>query len=187
MGAESTNADDPFCKTTAPKPEPKPAPLPTLFYCHDAAKFSKATFNKDATCARAYTYLEEHWDTKRLDPQDPDVLKFNKICCGERKTVVGKKYKRKIAVVKKKVVKVSTSLSLDMTDPKNNDKKEKFEKYCIKRAKAQKGTFKYTKKSSSRRHLAAGSSVTATLEYANDAAAEAGKTTVSGASFSTDL
>merc|ERR1712176_105656 len=126
-------------------------------------------------------------DSKRLDPQDPTVVKFFKNCCEVRKPPVGKKFKRIIKVVKRKRVKATTSVGLDFTDEKNKVDKGKFEKFFIRRAKATSGKFSYTKKSSRRRHLAAGSSVTAILEYADDAAAEAGKTAVNGASFGTDL
>merc|ERR1712087_542851 len=91
--------------------------------------------------------------------------------------------------IKRKRVRAKTTVDLDFTDGKNAEKRQKFENAYIKRAKAKStSTFAYKKKARrDRRHLKAGTEVTATLEYEDDAAAEAGKTAVGATGFSTEL
>merc|ERR1712226_273590 len=192
-------ANDAFCGTAPPKPYVKQAPLPEMLYCHNAAKFSKEIVDKknSRTCGAVHQDVKKHWDSIRLDPEEPQLVTFFKTCCEVRTIPAGKKLKRFIQVVKKRVVKATTTVGLDFTEPKNQVKKEKFEKAYIRRAKATSGTFTYTKKSNRRRHLAGdslvtatsagGSLVTAILDFDDDAAAEAGKATLNGANFGTGL
>merc|ERR1712032_1022404 len=110
----------------------------------------------------------------------------------------GKKYILKRKKIRRKVLETKTTVSLDFTDEKNKDKKEKFERVYRKRAKAKSATFVYKKKmkkhDDSRRQLASsdtppseGTEITAILRYESDLAVEAGKTAVIAENFSNEL
>merc|ERR1712025_576884 len=73
-----------------------------------------------------------------------------------------------------------------MGDGKNKDAREKFERIFIKKANAKSGTFEYKAKSR-RRRLAQGTAVSATLEFDDDAAAQAGQKAVSASTFATQV
>ena len=110
----------------------------------------------------------------------------------------GKKYILKSKKITRKVLETKITVSLDFTDEKNKDKKEKFERVFRKRAKAKSATFVYKKKmkkrDNSRRHLASsdtppseGTEITAILRYESDLAVEAGKAVVIAKDFSSEL
>ena len=86
-------------------------------------------------------------------------------------------------------MKATSTVSIDLTKAENKAKKDKFESVYIERAKAKTtSTFAYKKKGdSSRRRLAQGTDVMATLEYDNDTAAEAGKSVVASNGFASGL
>ena len=83
-------------------------------------------------------------------------------------------------------MKVSTTVSIDFTDGKNKDAREKFERVFINKAKAKSGKFEY-KAQTGRRRLAQGTIVSVTLEYDDDASAEAGQQIVSASTFMTQV
>ena len=107
----------------------------------------------------------------------------------------GKVFKRVKKIVKRKIVRAKTTVGIDFTNDENKDKKVKFERVYIKRAKAKSGTFSYTRKNivSSGRRLAdiikasEGSAVSVVLEYDDDAAAEAGQLAVAAKDFASGL
>lgn len=134
--------------------------------------------------------MKAYWEAVKYETDAPMIKKFFSKCCGAKRIApTGKKYILRNKTIKRKRVKAKTTVSIDFTDEKNNEKKKKFENAYIKRAKAKSSsTFEYKKKSRrDRRHLKAGTEVTATLEYDDDTAAEAGKTAVSAGTFSTEL
>merc|ERR1712159_906093 len=125
----------------------------------------------------------------------PDVVRFFSRCCGAAITPPkGKKYILKEKAIKKKVVKASTTVNIDFTNDNNKDARDKFEKVFTKKAKAKSGKFDYKHVvQSHRRRVAEGTSVVvaaapatavlATLEFDNDAAAQAGQQAVRASSF----
>merc|ERR1711965_584222 len=116
-----------------------------------------------------------------------EVKQFFSTCCDAESTPPkGKKYILQQKKIKKKVVKALTTVSIDFTDGKNKDAREKFERVFIKKANAKSGTFEYKAKSR-RRRLAQGTAVSATLEFGDDAAAQAGQQAVSASTFATQV
>merc|ERR1711959_37500 len=200
--AVTVNPDHTFCNLAVPKPAVKPAPpTPKLFYCRNSAKHVKAVWktaeesdsHKEETCGEAIQHVKTYWEAFQRELDSPNAKRlFNKCCDAKRTPPKGKRYtliKRKI---KRKIVKAKTSVNIDFTDAKNKDKREKFERVYIKRAKAKSGTFAYKKKdkSSRRRQLSgasAGTDVTVDLEYENDTEAEAGKTAVKATDFADNV
>merc|ERR1712187_151934 len=190
------NTDDPFCKLQVPKPAVKPAPAPsksTLFFCRNAKKYRNTIwakkgeeFERDITCAEAVSHFSKNWKLAQLEPDQPYLVNLFKTCCDAKLVAPqGKKYALKKVLKKRKRVKAKTRVSIDFTDDKNKDKRDKFERVYKKRAKAVSGKFTYTrtKAKSSRRHLSGGSDVDVVLEYDDDKTAEEGKTAVTAISF----
>ena len=100
----------------------------------------------------------------------------------------GKIYIYQAMTIKKKVVEAKTTVSLDFTDDALKDEKESFETSFVNLAKATSANFEYNKVGlSNHRRLTQGTEVTATLEYEDDTAAEAGANAVSAPDFATDL
>merc|ERR1711881_514981 len=95
--------------------------------------------------------------------------------------------------IKRKIVRAKASVNIDFTDDKNKDKKEKFERVYIKRAKAKSGIFVYKKKGKSAgRHLSdsgtsEGTDITADLTYESDTEAGAGKAAVDAIDFADEV
>merc|ERR1712144_41918 len=115
---------------------------------------------KEETCGEVLQQVKTYWEAFQHELDSPNAKRlFNKCCDPKRTPPKGKRYtliKRKI---KRKIVKAKTSVNIDFTDAKNKDKKEKFERVYIKRAKAKSGTFAYKKKvKSSRRRRLSGAS-----------------------------
>merc|ERR1712025_587055 len=130
------------------------------------------------------------------DVDNADVTRFFKTCCApEVVPPRGQVFKRVKKVVKRKIVRAKTTVGIDFTNDENKDKKVKFERVYIKRAKAKTGTFSYTRKNivSSGRRLqksvlvSEGSAVSVVLEYNDDAAAEAGQSAVAAKDFAAGL
>jgi len=191
-------ADDPFCsKTVAKSTKPDPLALaPEFFYCHDSEKYSRVIFNRASAggeherCDKMVSLYKEYWPVIRREADTADFKRFFATCCAPaRKPPKGKIYKLRKTMIKRKVVKAKTTVSIDLTKAENKDKKDKFESAYIKRAKAKTTSkFVYKKKGdSSRRRLAQGTDVTVTLEYDNDTDAEAGKSVVAGIGFPAGL
>merc|ERR1712187_910633 len=133
------NSDDPFCKLQVPKPAVKPAPAPsksTLFFCRNAKKYRNTIwakkgeeFERDITCAEAVSHFSKNWKLAQLEPDQPYLVNLFKTCCDAKLVAPqGKKYALKKVLKKRKRVKAKTRVSIDFTDDKNKDKKEKFEK-----------------------------------------------------------
>jgi len=192
------NPDDPFCKLEVPKPAVKPAPSkPKLFYCRNAKKYREIVWEKkgerwdrDILCSRAVAYFTKNWKITQLEPHNPDIASFFKKCCDAKRVAPqGQKYELKKRLKKRKRVRAKTRVSLDFTDGKNEEKKSKFEKVYVKRAKAASGKFTYTRSTakSTRRHLSGGSEVDVILEYDDDKTAEEGKTAVTNKDFGTGV
>merc|ERR1711959_103292 len=169
---------------------------PEFFYCHDSEKYSKVIFNRasadreEERCGKVISTLKEYWPVFRREADTEDYKRFFDTCCAPaRKPPTGKVYQLRKKMIKRKVVKAETTVSIDLTKAENKDKKDKFESVYIKRAKAKTTSkFAYKKKGdSSRRRLAQGTDVTATLEYDNDTAAEAGKSVVAAKGFASGL
>jgi len=198
------NADDAFCSRTVAKPTKEALPThPELFFCRKSADYSKTVFQKaeagkeEETCGKVTSHLKEYWSAIRRDVDNADVKRFFKTCCAP--DVVppkGKIFKRVKKIVKRKIVRAKTTVGIDFTSDANKDKKVKFEKVYIKRAKAKSGTFSYTRKdiTTRGRRLAAqsvqqsvGSEVSVVLEFDDDAAAEAGQKAVAASDFATGL
>merc|ERR1719271_1139560 len=191
-------ADDPFCSQTVAK-STKPDPLalaPEFFYCHDSEKYSKVIFNRasagseEERCGYILSRFKEYWPVLRREADTADFKRVFATCCAPaRKPPKGKIYKLRKTMIKRKVVKAKTTVSIDLTKAENKDKKDKFESAYIKRAKAKTTSkFAYKKKGdSSRRRLAQGTDVTVTLEYDNDTDAEAGKSVVAASGFASGL
>merc|ERR1711988_1565598 len=200
--AVTVNPDHAFCNLAVPKPTAKPAlPTPKLFYCRNSAKHVKAVWKtaeesdsqKEETCGEVLQQVKTYWEAFQHELDSPNAKRFfNKCCDAKRTPPKGKRYKLIKRKIKRKIVKAKTSVNIDFTDAKNKDKKEKFERVYIKRAKAKSGTFAYKKKgkSSRRRHLSgasAGSDVTVDLEYENDTEAEAGNAAVKATDFAKNV
>merc|ERR1711959_742189 len=169
---------------------------PEFFYCHDSEKYSKVIFNRasadreEERCGKVISTLKEYWPVFRREADTEDYKRFFDTCCAPaRKPPTGKGYQLRKKMIKRKVVKAETTVSIDLTKAENKDKKDKFESVYIKRAKAKTTSkFAYKKKGdSSRRRLAQGTDVTVTLEYDNDTAAEAGKSVVAASGFASGL
>jgi len=195
----SINPNDPFCalKTPDSGTNSKGKTPPKLFFCLNPAKFKKAFWKtaqeaddgKAHTCSEAVSRAKQYWEAVRFDLDSPDwKLLFQRCCDKQAAPPTGKAWKRIARIVKRKIVKAKTTVSIDFTDDKNKDKREKFEAAFIKRANATDGTFAYKKKGQSgRRHLAQGTEVTATLKFDDDKAAEDGKKAVTANDFATEL
>merc|ERR1712187_382572 len=192
-------ADDPFCSRTVTKATKKSDSLaPELFYCRNSVKYSKIIFNapqsgkKAETCSDIITNLKENWSAVRREVDAPDFKRFFDTCCDPARIAPkGMIYKLKKRIIKRKIVEAKTTVSIDFTKDENKDKKEKFKAVYIKRANAKKGTFIFKKRGDSSRRrllsLSEGTDVTVTLEYDNDTAAEAGKSTIAANSFASEL
>merc|ERR1719163_1240114 len=200
--AVTVNPDHAFCNLAVPKPTAKPAlPTPKLFYCRNSAKHVKVVLKtaeesdskKEEMCGEVLQQVKTYWEAFQHEVDSPNGKRFFNKCCDEKRTPPkGKRYKLIKRKIKRKIVKAKTSVNIDFTDAKNKDKKEKFERVYIKRAKAKSGTFAYKKKgkSSRRRHLSgasAGTDVTVDLEYENDTEAEAGNAAVNATDFAKDV
>merc|ERR1712227_667563 len=126
---------------------------------------------KEEKCGEVLQQMKTYYEAFQHELDSPNAKRFFNKCCDAKPTPPkGKRYKLIKRKIKRKIVKAKTSVNIDFTDAKNKDKKEKFERVYIKRAKAKSGTFAYKKKgkSSRRRHLSgasAGSDVTVDLEY----------------------
>merc|ERR1711937_37210 len=191
----SINADAPFCTREVVKPAPSPkAPIPEFFYCRDSAKYAAAVFQTaeesgsgELLCGAILDTAKSYFEAFKYEMDAPNPVRFFSRCCGPAiKPPKGKKYILKEKSIKKKVVKASTIVNIDFTSDNNKDAREKFEKVFTQKAKAKSGKFDYRHVAQSHRRLMSVSAkvaVSATLEYEDDEAAQAGKEAVSAESF----
>merc|ERR1712187_960177 len=130
-----------------------------------------------------------YFDVFRHEMESPDAQKFFAKCCDVPPTPPkGKKYILKKKIIKRKRLKAKTTVNLDFLNSNNKDQRNKFEAAFIKRAKAKSGTFTYKKVAkSNRRHLTQGTEVSATLEFEDDEAADAGEAAVTATNFATQV
>jgi len=169
---------------------------PEYFYCRDSEKYSNVIFNRasrdseEERCGKAVSNAKEAWAVFRREADTANFKRLFDTCCAPALTPPkGKIYKLRKKIIKRKVVEAKTSVSIDFTKDENKDKREKFERVYIKRAKAKTTSkFAYKKKGApSRRRLSEGTEVTVTLEYDNDTAAEEGKSVVAATNFTSGL
>lgn len=175
-----------FCTQEVTTPAPKLPPA--YFYCRNAAKRAEDAFDKDSTCGKTSEHLKTYWEVVKHELDSPDAKRFFSSCCDpERTPPKGKKYILQQKKIKKKVVKASTTVTIDFTGDKNKDAREKFERVFVRKAKAKSGKFDYKVVQSRGRHLAQGTAVSAILEYDSDTAAEEGQQVVSASTFATQV
>jgi hypothetical protein len=200
----SINADAAFCREVVkPAPSPKP-PIPEFFYCRDSAKYATTVFQTaeesgsgELLCGAILDTAKSYFEAFKYEMDAPNPVRFFSRCCGAAiKPPKGKKYILKEKSIKKKVVKASTIVNIDFTSDNNKDAREKFEKVFTQKAKAKSGKFDYRHVAQSdRRRVAVGTveavsakiAVSATLEYEDDATAQAGQEAVSAPSFATKV
>ena len=187
------NAGATFCSQEVPKAATS-KPAPEFFYCRNSAKHAKTLIELDSSekvaCSDMVSHLKVYWDVSKQEADSPVMKRFFKACCDPAITPPkGQKYILKQKSIKRKIVKASTTVTVDFTDEKNKGARDKFEKVFIKKANAKSGKFDYTKVAevNNRRHLAAGSVVSATLEFDDDEAAQVGQQAVSAPTFATQV
>lgn len=200
------HVDAPFCTREVAKPAPSQPPIPEFFYCRDSAKYATTVFetaeesgnDENTSCGTVLDIAKSYFEAFKYEMDAPNPVRFFSRCCGAALTPPkGKKYILKEKAIKKKVVKASTIVNIDFTSDNNQDAREKFEKVFTQKAKAKSGKFDYRHVAQSHRRRvdeggetsvsAAKVAVSATLEYEDDATAQAGQEVVSAKSFATKV